>query len=266
MIEPQNKTALWQKILLRTGIGWFIVAAFGQLAFITFIVMFYGVRTFAGNFAGWNDKSLIIGHVPGDTVGNLLFGMHVLLAAVMTLGGLLQLVPLIRRKYPAFHRWNGRIFIVIACYLALGGLWMTWMRGAHLSVVTGVSVSLNGVLILVFSVFTVRHAMARRIAIHQRWAMRTFMVANGVWFFRIGLMGWIMINQSPRGMNETLSGPADIALSYGSYLIPLAALEIYMAAKRSQSVVVKVAVSCLIVALTLFTAIGIIGAMKFMWF
>lgn len=258
--------AVWNKILCRTGIAWFCVAAIGQIAFILFIASYYGVRTATGNYAGWNDKSLIKGHVPGDDTGNLMFALHVLLAAVMTLAGLIQLVPVLRRKFPKLHRWSGRTFLVLACFLALGGLWLTWGRDTYLSLVSAVSVSLNAVLILVCAACTLRFALARRFADHQRWAMRLFMVANGVWFIRVGLMGWILINQSPRWMNSTMSGPADIVISYGSFLIPLAVLELYSAARRSRSVPAKAAASLLVAAATVFTGIGILGASIFLWF
>jgi len=258
--------AVWNKILCRTGIAWFCVAAIGQIAFILFIASYYGVRTATGNYAGWNDKSLIKGHVPGDDTGNLMFALHVLLAAVMTLAGLIQLVSVLRRKFPTLHRWSGRIFLVLACFLALGGLWLTWGRDTYLSLVSAVSVSLNAVLILVCAACTLRFALARHFADHQRWAMRLFMVANGVWFIRVGLMGWILINQSPRWMNSTMSGPADIVISYGSFLIPLAVLELYSAARRSRSVPAKAAASLLVAGATVFTGIGILGASMFLWF
>ena len=256
----------WNKLLSRTGIAWFCIAAVGQLAFIAFIIAHYGTRTATGNFAGWNDKQLIKGHVPGDDAGNLMFASHVLLAAAMTLTGLIQLIPVLRRRFPTLHRWSGRIFLVLACTLALGGLWLTWGRDTYLSLVGAASVSLNAVLILVCAVYTIRFALARRLADHQRWAMRLFMVANGVWFVRVGLMGWIMINQSPRWMNSTMSGPADIIITYGSYLIPLAVLELYCAARRSRSAAAKAAASLLVAAATVFTAIGIFGASTFLWF
>ena len=75
-------------LLRRSGLCWFLVAALGQTAFIWMIVAHYGRKTLASDFAGWNDKPLIKGYVPGDDAGNLMFGVHVLLAAVVTLGGL----------------------------------------------------------------------------------------------------------------------------------------------------------------------------------
>ena len=36
-------------------------------------------------------------------------------------------------------------------------------------------------------------ARSRRITEHRRWALRLFMAASAVWFFRVGLMGWTML-------------------------------------------------------------------------
>ena len=249
-----------------TGRVWFVLAAAGQLAFILFILSFYGSRTILGNFEGWNDKQLITGHVEGDGFGNLMFGAHVLLAAVMTLSGLLQLIPHLRIRAPRFHRVNGRAFISLACFLAIGGLWMTWGRGSYLSIPTAIGVSLNGVLILLFSGLAIRFARRRDFVRHQIWALRTFMVASGVWFFRVGIMGWILINGGPRGMTQDLSGPADIALSFGSYLVPLLGLELYRLAKTSQSEFIQLIGIVTVSMLTVFMTVGILGAIFLMWF
>ena len=262
---PEQAGRTWATVLRRFGIAWFTLAAIGQTGFIYFIAAYYGPRTASGNFEAWNDKTLIQGHTPGDDAGNFMFAAHVLLAAVMTFGGLIQLIPAIRNRYRALHRWNGRVFIGLACFLATGGLWLTWVRGTRLSWESGLGISFNAVLILVFAVLTVRYAMQRKFADHQRWAMRTFLMANGVWFFRVGIMGWVMLNQSPRWMNNTLSGPADIALSFGCYLIPLFGLELYYAAQRSSSNLFRTGAFAVLVLLTAFMAVGIAGTMLLMW-
>ena len=265
MSMPNPKSQFWDKSFRRFAAIWFTFAAIGQMGFIYFIAAYYGTRTARGDFAAWNDKTLIQGHVPGDDVGNTMFALHVLLAAVMTFTGLIQLVPAIRNRYRALHRWSGRIFLILACFLALGGLWLIWVRGTQLSFISAIPTSLNAVLILVFAVPTIRTAMRRKIASHQRWAMRTFMVANGVWFFRVGIMGWLLLNQSPRWMNSTLSGPADLAIAFGSFLIPWLGLELYFSAKASQSNQFRAAAFGLLTVLTLFMIIGIAGTLFIMW-
>ncbi len=258
--KSAGATALrWATVL------WFVVAAVGQAAFIGFILAFYGVRTATGNFAGWNDKPLITGYVKGDGAGNTVFAAHVLLASVVTLAGLMQLIPALRRKWPRLHRWTGRTFLVIAIFMVLSGLWMTLARGTYLSLVSAVAISIDGLLVLIFAALAWRHAVKRRFDQHRLWAMRTFMVVSGVWFLRVGVMGWIVVNRGPVGMTKHMSGPAEVVLTFGSYLIPLAILELHGAAERSASAVGKALTAALIVAAAVFTAIGVFGTIAFMW-
>ena len=95
--------------------------------------------------------------------------------------------------------------------------------------------------------------------------MRTFMVVSGVWFLRVGLMGWVVLNQGPVGMNKTMSGPADIVLTFGSYLIPLVLLELWFAAQRSRAALAKLAAAAVMVVAALYTAVGVFGTVVLMW-
>jgi hypothetical protein len=260
-----SSPSLPSKVLHWAGGLWFVVAAIGQIAFIGFILAFYGVRTATGNFAGWNDKPLIDGYIKGDDLGNIVFAAHVLLASVVTLAGLMQLIPVLRRKWPKLHRWTGRTFMVIALFMALSGVWLAVVRGTYLSVISAVAILINAVLILIFAGLAWRHAVKRRFAQHQRWAMRTFMVVSGVWFLRVGLMGWVVVNRGPVGMNNTMSGPADIVMTFGSYLIPLAILELYETAKRSASGGLKALTATVLSLTAVFTAAGVFGTIAFMW-
>lgn len=253
------------RVLTWSGRVWFAVAFVGQLAFIGYILAFYGVRTLNGDYAGWNDKPLIDGHIAGDHIGNVVFAAHVLLASVMTLCGLLQLMPALRSGRPRLHRWTGRTFIGLAVVLTLTGMWLTLVRGTSLSTVSSVAVLLNGVLILAFAALAWRAALRRRFEDHRRWAMRTFMVASGVWFLRVGIMGWVLINKGPVGMDGSLSGPTDVVLVFGSYLIPLLVLELHFAAWRGSSTVLRAAVALILTASLLFTAAGVFGTIAFMW-
>lgn len=252
-------------LLGRAGVAWFTVAVVGQAAFIAFIVLYYGVRTLSGDYAAWNDKPLIDGYIEGDTAGNLVFIAHVLLATVVTFGGLLQLMPALRRRAPALHRWTGRVFLAVSIFMALSGVWLAVVRGTYLSEISAIAILGNAVLILIFCAQAWRHAVARRIDRHRLWAMRAFMVVSGVWFLRVGLMGWVLLNGGPVGMTDDMSGPADIALTFGSYLIPLALLGVYVVAGRTASRPLRILAIGLVGLATLYTAVGIFGTVAFMW-
>ena len=241
----------------RIGPLWFAAAVVGQGAFVLFILAFYGSRTVTGNFAGWNDKPHIKSYVAGDRAGNVMFALHVLLAVVVTVGGLLQLLPAIRSRWPALHRWNGRVFFLVAGFMAIDGLWLTWVRGTYLSLISAIPISTDAVLILLFIAQAWRLAVARDFAAHRRWALRSFMVVNAVWFLRVGIMGWVLVSGGGLGMNEHMSGPADLTLEFGCYLIPLALLETYFRAPRYAGALILLA--------SLFMTTGIGGAIAFMW-
>lgn len=262
--DPAAARGAADRLLRRAAQAWFYVAAIGQAAFIWMIVAHYGRKTLAGDLAGWNDKPIIKGYVADDALGNLQFAVHVLLAVVVTLGGLIQLVPVVRARVPALHRWTGRVFFVTAFVMALGGLWLTWGRPTYLSLISAVLVSLNGVLILAFSVQAWRMAVARRFEAHRRWALRTFLAVNGVWLLRVALMVWAPLTGG-LGMNQTLSGPADIALQLCAYVAPLAVLELYLRAQASADPKAERAVAGLLALLTVLTALGVLGAVVILW-
>ena len=83
---------------------WYAVTLVGQLAFLLYILGFYGKSILLGQFAEWN-KVLVAGYVEGDRVGNISVGVHTILAAVIMLCGLLQLLPALRAKVAELQRF-----------------------------------------------------------------------------------------------------------------------------------------------------------------
>jgi len=244
---------------------WFLAAVVGQWAFLFYIIAFYGPSSIQGHFEAWSKNPFLPkGYVAGDTAGNLAFAAHALLAAVTSFGGAIQLIPQIRARAMAVHRWNGRLFLVTALAVSVSGLYMVWVRGTRTGTINSISISLDAMLIILFSVLTWRSALRHERSVHRRWALRAYLVANGQWFFRIGIFGWIVVNGGPVGITRSMGGPVPLVWGFGSYLLPLAVLEIYLRASGAGPRG-RFALASGLVVLTLLMSIGIFGVVTIMW-
>jgi hypothetical protein len=252
------------RALSRAAALWFLCAAAGQAAFAAFIFAFVLPRLAAGDLPGLNDKPHLTGYQPGDALGNAQLMAHLLLGALMTLSGLLQLLPAVRQRWPFLHRWNGRVFMLSAFAVTLSGFYLTWIRGSQLNLGSALSTSANGVLILITLTLAWRAARSRDIAGHRRHALRAFLLLNGVWFLRIGMVVTGML-LAANGLELDVDGPVFLAVSVLSWLLPLALLELYFAAQRSPRAGFRYAVAATLGLSALLTAAGGLAAWLFMW-
>ncbi|MCB1613251.1 MAG: DUF2306 domain-containing protein [Lysobacterales bacterium] len=244
--------------------AWFICATIGQWTFVLFILLFFGGHTVSGDLAGLNQKAHVTGYVPGDAIGNFQFIAHALMGGIVTFAGTWQLIPGVRRRWPRLHRWNGRIFLGISLVAALTGLSLTWIRGSQLGPGSNLSITLNGVLILVFATLAWRTAIHRDFARHRVHALRTFLLVNGVWFLRIGIMlaGLLL---APLGVEINYRGMVFVGVSLASWILPLLMLELYLRAERSLRVAPRYAMAVTLGLLALLTLAGSLAAAAFMW-
>ncbi|HEX5791849.1 MAG TPA: DUF2306 domain-containing protein, partial [Rheinheimera sp.] len=165
----------------------------------------------------------------------------------------------------AFHRWNGRLFFVLGVAGAFTGMYLSWVVGLRLSDIGALGISLNGMLIPIFIALAWYTAVTKRFAAHQRFAIHSFILVNGVWFFRLYLMGWYVINQGPNGNSQHIDGPADIAMSFLCYLVPMLLAELVLYARRSRHAEIKLSVAVFALAGLVFTVIGVGAAGMMMW-
>ena len=264
-VVPEALERIARPALRAAAAAWFGAAMLGQLVFVAYVVRFYGGAALQGRPGRWNEV-LTPGYVAGDTWGNLVLAAHLLCGAAVTASGVLQLLPVVRRRWPRFHRINGRVFLLSAVVASVGGLVMVWTRGAAGDTSQHVGISLDALLILAFAALAWRHAVARRIDAHRRWALRLFLAANAGWFFRVGLMLWLVANQGPAGFDpETFSGPFLTFLAFADYLVPLAVLELYFRAQAHGGARVRLAMAGGLGVLALATAAGVAAATVLMW-
>lgn len=206
------------------------------------------------------------GYVPGKPLGNLVVAIHVLRASIVAFCGPLQLVPALRRCAPWFHRWNGRIYATVAIVVGLAGLAMIAGDRALVGASQNGGVAINSILLVVCAILAWRRARARDFAAHRRWALRLFVLAAGVWFFRIGLSAWIAINDGIVGFDpKTMQGPALFALAVGEWAVPLLVLEAYLRVERSRGAMGRYIVATLLAVLAVATGFGVYRASIGMW-
>ena len=244
---------------------WFVVALLGQFAFAFSVATFYSLTALHGNLQAWN-KILFRGYNASDTMGNSALIGHILFATIISIAGALQLIPQLRYRFPVFHRWNGRVFVLAAFTQAITGLYLTFAGkggpgGASLHAISAI----GALLIMFCAVLALRYAVARDFTTHRRWALRLFLVASGSWFFRIGFTLTLLLF-GPIGFDTvTFSGPLLIFWSIAQYLLPLSVLELYFLAQQHTGTPRRMATAAVLFVLTLAMGAGIVGVAAGTW-
>ena len=244
---------------------WFLVATLGHWIFVVSVAGYYTPMLVQDGLPALQKAHLFNGYIPGDTLGNIAVAGHILLATIILGGGPLQLVPQIRARFPTFHHWLGRTYILTAVTSAAAGLYLIWTRPLFGTLITNIATSIDGVLIIVFAGVALRYAIARDIRTHRRWALRLFMVTSSVWFLRVGFRTWDVLTGGIGIDDETFTGPFVYAWHFGQYLLPLAVLELYFRARDSANPHHRAAMAAGLFALTVLMTIGIVQAAKGSW-
>ena len=236
---------------------WFVVALAGQFAFAISLAAFYGLTALRGNFQAWN-KILARGYETGATMGNAALVGHILFATVISIAGALQLIPGIRNRFPVFHRWNGRLFVLAAFTQAITGIYLTVSVRRLIGDTTQHVVSVLGALLIIFcAVMALRFAIARNFTTHRRWALRLFLVASASWFIRLGFTLTLVLF-GPIGFDSTtFSGPLLTFWTFAQYLLPLGVLELYLWAQGRPGTLGRMATAGVLFVLTLAMGAGI---------
>jgi hypothetical protein len=244
---------------------WFVVALIGQFAFAISVAAFYGLTALRGNFQAWN-KILAHGYESGATMGNAALAGHIIFATVISIAGALQLIPGVRNRFPAFHRWNGRLFALAAFTQAVTGIYLTLSGRRLVGDTTQHVVSVLGAVLIIFcAVMALRFAIARNFTTHRRWALRLFLVASASWFIRLGFT-LTLILFGPIGFDSTtFSGPLLTFWTFAQYLLPLGALELYLWAQDRPGALRRMATAGILFVLTLAMGAGIAAVSVGSW-
>lgn len=245
--------------------SWFITTLLGQLIFAYYVLMMYWRSIAARNWEHWNTVNAHF-YLRSDTTGNLVFALHVVFAAIITILGPLQLIGQIRSLAPRFHRISGRIYIYSAVLMGLSGLYLTWVRSAIGGIQMSIAITCNALIILTSALLAIKYARARNIKLHQQWAVHLFVAMSGVWLFRVFFMLWMVIHRAPVGFDpDTFTGPFLTALSIFVYIFPQAIVAWYFRARYASSPWMKWGFAVFLALITLCLIVGTFGATMGMW-
>jgi len=261
----ESRTLSHSFFLKKSVETWFFTATIGVWIFGYYVIQFYGSTALAGDWASWNE-AMPHGHIPGDSINNGAMIAHILIAAVVLVGGPLQFIEWLRIKARRFHRLNGKIYIISAFLLGINGIFIVLYKGTVSGLLGDISMSINALLLIVCAYYSWIHAKKKDFKTHRKWSIRLFLVMSGVWFFRIGLMFWLFIHGEAVWFDmETFSGPFLTFLGFGQYIIPLILAEVYFIVDESPKKPIKHLFSIFMVLVTIITALGIFAATVGIW-
>jgi hypothetical protein len=242
-----------------TATCWVSAALFGL-----YILAFYAAALIDGNIAQWNEglPRLYESNTPTATAG---IGLHFAAGGIILALGCIQLVQSIRSRYPAVHRWIGRVYVTAAFFAGVGGITFIVAKGTIGGTTMDAGFGIYGVLTAAAAIQTYRHARARRLDLHRAWALRLFALAIGSWLYRMEYGFWFLLAHGA-GHLKDFSGPFDKVMVFFFYVPNLIVVEALIRAPRaSMSTAARWAVTAAFTGATLFLMLGTYYFTRFTW-
>lgn len=219
-LEKAGSIVLRGSSVLLVATVWLSALLFGL-----YILAFYAAALYQGDVERWNLvlPRLYERETPAANVG---IGIHFATGGIILVLGCIQLLEFVRKRFPVFHRWVGRLYVLASVLAALGGLVFIFIRGTIGGTVMDIGFGLYGVLMFVAAVQTFRYAVARKLEEHRAWALRLFALAIGSWLYRMEVGFWLILGGP--GHTPYFEGPFDKIMSFFFYLPNLLVVEIFL--------------------------------------
>ncbi len=229
-----------------------------------YILAFYAAAAYQGKMNRWNEVLPEL-YGPSSGTANAGIGLHFAAGGIILILGSIQLIDAIRNRYPAFHRWVGRVYILASVFAGLGGLSFILIKGTIGGTMMDIGFGLYGILMLLCATETYRHARARRIELHRAWALRLYALAIGSWLYRMDYGFWILLTDG-WGHQDHFSGPFDKVMAFFFYLPNLLVAEIFIQKIKSKtSLAFNLVAALLLLAVNGFLLLGTYFFTKHYW-
>jgi hypothetical protein len=223
LTKPSIVALKWTGLALVTTV-WVSAALFGL-----YILAFYVAALYGHDMQRWNNV------LPGlytrtSTASTAGIGLHFVGGGVVLVLGSIQLIASVRNRFPAVHRWIGRVYVVASLLTGIGGLVFIALKGTVGGRVMSLGFALYGFLTIVAAVKTYQHAVAGRLTLHGVWAWRLYALAIGSWLYRIDYGFWQLFTHG-LGHTHSFNGPFDKVMAFFFYLPNLLVVEVFIRAR-----------------------------------
>jgi hypothetical protein len=146
------------------------------------------------------------------------FYVHILSAPFVLVNGLILLSEYVRRRHSGWHRWLGRVQVVVLLVLVLPSA-VVMSRHAFAGWPAGMSFLVLSVVTASCALVGTVHAFRHRYAQHRRWMLRCYVLMCSAVVLRL-------ISGAAGVLGEPNPEHAYIFAAWSSWLFPLAACEI----------------------------------------
>lgn len=252
------------RVLRWAGMALVLTVWVSSCLFGLYILAFYAGAAASGAMESWN--GVLPGlYDPQTRAANAGIGVHFAAGGVILVLGFVQLIAAIRRKFPAVHRWLGRVYVVAALLAGVGGLTFILVKGTIGGAWMNVGFGLYGVLMIWAAVQTMRLARAGEMERHRAWSLRLFALAIGSWLYRMDYGFWILFTGGA-GHDENFRGWFDVLMMFFFYLPNLLVAEAFIRGRaRSASVALRLSAAGLVVVANGFLLLGTYYFTKLYW-
>ena len=153
--------------------------------------------------------------------------LHIIAGTIWNLFGAFQFAPVIRRRWPKWHRWAGRFLIIAGFTIALTGLYMNHFFPAYGGWLKYAAIATHCIGMMLAITLALRAIFRRDIARHRVWMMRAFAIGLSPATQRLFILPIYMITGEMTDLMIALS-------TWGGLIVNLLVVEWILRPKRSK--------------------------------
>lgn len=220
-----------------------------------YILAFYASALYEGKMERWNQVLPRL-YESGTTAATTGIGLHFAMGGIILILGSIQLIDTVRNRFPALHRWIGRLYVTSCLLAAVGGLVFIAVKGTIGGIVMNIGFAGYGILMFVAAIATYRYAVAGNLNRHRTWALRLYALAIGSWLYRMDYGFWLLLTDG-LGHTRSFSGPFDHVMAFFFYIPNLLVVEAFTRGRSYKtSPVLRLSASLVLLLATGFLGLG----------